>query len=170
MAKNHIVLVGAMGSGKSTTGTRLAQALVRLFFDSDAQIEATYGLTGRELAERRGVQWLHDAEAAAFRSAIESDDPAVIAAAASIADRPDLIALLEPDDLLVVLLDGNLDVLAERAATGIHRRPVDSSDMADRIRQRRERFASVADVVISTATANADSVTSEVLAAVAERR
>jgi len=170
MARNHIVLTGAMGSGKTTSGTRLAQALGRPFFDSDAQIETTHGTTGRELAERNGVLWLHDAEAAAFSNALESDDPAVIAAAASIADRPDLIAALESDDLFVVLLDTDLDVLAQRAETGSHRRPVDWSDMTQRIGLRRERFASVADVVISTTLANAGSVVADVLAAFAERR
>lgn len=159
-----------MGSGKTTTGARLAQALGRPFFDSDAQIETTHGITGRELAERNGVPWLHDAEATAFSNALDSDDPAVIAVAASIADRSDLIAVLASDDLFVVLLDAELDVLAQRAETGSHRRPVDWSHMTHRIGQRRERFASVADVVISTTLANAGSVVADVLAAFAERR
>jgi shikimate kinase len=170
MARNHIVLVGSMGSGKTTTGTRLAEALNRPFVDSDAQIEATYGATGRELAERRGVPWLHEAEAAAFRKALESPDPVVIAAAASIADRPELVEALRSDDLFTVLLEADLGVQAQRAEAGDHRRPVDWSDMNDRTPRRRARLAEVVDIEVSTTSMDPDSVVADVVAAFAERR
>jgi shikimate kinase len=170
MARNHIVLVGSMGSGKTTTGTRLAEALSRPFVDSDAQIEAAYGSTGRELAERFGVAWLHEAEAAAFSDALESPDPAVIAAAASIADRPELVAALESEDLFTVLLEADVEVQAQRAGKGHHRRPVDWTDMEDRTAQRRARLAEVVDLEISTTSMDPDAVVTTVLAAFAERR
>lgn len=170
MARNHIVLVGSMGSGKTTTGTRLAEALDRPFVDSDTQIEAAHGSTGRELAERIGVPWLHEAEASAFSEAIESPDPAVIAAAASIADRPDLVAALGSADLFTVLLEADGDVQAQRAETGRHRRPVDWTDMEDRTAQRRARLAEVADIEVSTTSMDPESVVARVLAVFAERR
>lgn len=170
MASNHIVLVGAMGSGKTTTGTRLAKALSRPFVDSDAQIEMMHGATGRELAERMGVPRLHEAEAAAFRKALEPTNPAVIAAAASIADRPELVGMLESTDLFVVLLDAELDVLADRGKTGNHRRTVDWDNMLHRMGRRRARLSAVADFVISTTSVDPDSVVAGVLAAFAERR
>lgn len=170
MTRNHIVLVGAMGSGKTTTGNRLAAALSRPFVDSDVQIEVAYGATGRELAGRLGVAWLHEAEAAAFSRALESTKPAIIAAAASIADRRDLLAVLESNDLFVVLLEAELDVLASRTDTGDHRRPVDWRDMSDRLEQRRLHLATVADVMISTTSVDPDSVVADVLAVFADRR
>ena len=170
MARRHIVLVGAMGSGKTTTGTQLAAALGRSFVDSDEQIEATYGATGRELAESMGVAWLHDAEAAAFSDALDSTEPAVVAAAASIADRAELVAVLESDDLFVVLLETEARFLADRTNPDDHRRPVDWSDMAHQMGQRRARLAGVADVVISTTAVDVDAVVAQVLAAYASRR
>jgi shikimate kinase len=170
MVGNHIVLVGAMGSGKTTIGTRLAEALGRHFVDSDAQIEEAHGgATGRELAGRKGVAWLHEAEASALGKALESTEPAIIAAAASIGDRPDLVAMLGATDLLVVLLEAEPDVLANRTETGDHRRPVDWNDMTQLLRQRRERLAAAADVVISTTSENPDSVVTRVLAEIAKR-
>lgn len=153
-----------MGSGKTATGMRLAAALSRPFIDSDDQIETSYGATGRELAERMGVAWLHDAEAAAFSHALESTSPAVIAAAASIADRAELVAELESTELLVVLLDAEERVLADRTTPDDHRRPVDWSDMVQRMRRRRARLAAVADVVISTTSTDINTVVAEVLA------
>ena len=163
MARNHIVLVGAMGSGKTAVGTRLAAALGRPFVDSDDQIEAAYGATGRELAARMGVAWLHDAEAAAFSDAIESPHPAVVAAAASIADRDELVAVLESTELLVVLLETEAQVLADRTKPDDHRRPVDWGDMASQIERRRARLAAVTDVAISTTAVDIESVVAEVL-------
>ncbi len=170
MAKDHIVLVGAMGSGKTTVGARLAEALSRPFVDSDDQIEGTYGATGRELAERRGVAWLHEAEASAFRKALDSADPTVIAAAASIADQPELVAMLHSNGLFVVLLEAEPDVLARRAETANHRRRVDWDDMSKRSGRRRARLATVADVVMSTTSLDPYSVVADVLDLLATRQ
>ena len=170
MTKSHIVLVGPMGSGKTTTGLRLANALSRPFVDSDVQIEVAYGATGRELARRRGVAWLHEAEASALTEALESTEPAIIAAAASIADRRDLVAMLDSNDLFVVLLEADLDVLAKRTEARDHRRSVDWDDMSHRLQQRREHLAAVADVVISTTSVDPDSVVADVLALLAASR
>ncbi len=163
MAENHIVLVGPMGSGKTSIGMRLAAALNRQFVDSDDQIEATYGATGRELAASMGVKWLHDAEAAAFADALDSRDPAVIAAAASIGDRAELVALLESDELYVVLLETEAQILADRTKPDDHRRPVDWGDMTRQMERRRARLAAVADVAISTTAVDINSVVVEVL-------
>ena len=170
MARDHIALVGAMGSGKTTIGALLAESLSRPFVDSDGQIEATYGATGRELAERMGVPCLHEAEAAAFSKALESTDPTVIAAAASIADRPELVAMMKSDDVFVVLLEAELGVLAGRAERGYHRRRFDWDNMSDRMGHRRARLAAVADVVISTSSAAPAAVVAEVLGVLATRR
>lgn len=41
--KDNIVLIGFMGSGKTTIGTKLARALEYQFLDTDAYIEEEYG-------------------------------------------------------------------------------------------------------------------------------
>ena len=55
---NNVVLVGFMGSGKSTVGPQLAQRMDRPFVDLDDVIEAD---AGRSVAEGRGtgaIPWL----------------------------------------------------------------------------------------------------------------
>ena len=59
----HIVLVGLMGSGKSTVAAALAAALGVPLRDSDADIERDTGLTGRDIAARDGIDALHALEA-----------------------------------------------------------------------------------------------------------
>lgn len=53
MEKN-IVLIGFMGTGKSTVGTRVAQRLKRRFVDMDRQIERVVGMTVSEIFKRYG--------------------------------------------------------------------------------------------------------------------
>jgi shikimate kinase len=170
MARDHVVLVGAMGSGKTTIGGRLSEALGRPFVDSDEQIEAKFGATGRELAERMGVEWLHKAEASAFIEALDSGDSTVIAAAASIADRPELVERLESAGVFVVLLEAELDRLTERTETEDHRRRVDWDNISDRLARRRTRLARIADVMISTTSVDPASAVAKVLDELATQR
>lgn len=54
MGKKNIVLVGFMGTGKSTVGWRLAQKHHMDFIDMDKEIERITGLTVSDLFRRHG--------------------------------------------------------------------------------------------------------------------
>jgi shikimate kinase len=58
-----IVLVGLMGSGKSSIGKRLAHALGLPFCDADTEIEVAAGLTIAEIFQRYGEPHFRDREA-----------------------------------------------------------------------------------------------------------
>ena len=53
MEKN-IVLIGFMGTGKSTVGSRIAARLKRKFVDMDKEIERVVGMTVSEIFKRYG--------------------------------------------------------------------------------------------------------------------
>ncbi|MCI0600360.1 MAG: 3-dehydroquinate synthase [Beijerinckiaceae bacterium] len=57
-----IVLIGLMGSGKTSTGRRLAQVLGLEFVDSDAEIEAAAGMPITEIFARHGENYFRDGE------------------------------------------------------------------------------------------------------------
>lgn len=61
-ASRPIVLVGMMGSGKSTVGRRLAAALKRPFVDADKELEARCGVTIATIFELEGEQGFRDRE------------------------------------------------------------------------------------------------------------
>ena len=52
MAGPHVLIIGMMGVGKTTTGLALAEEIGWPYLDSDADIELLTGSTGR-LARRR---------------------------------------------------------------------------------------------------------------------
>lgn len=57
-----IVLVGLMGSGKTSTGRRLAHRLGLGFVDADAEIEAAAGMSIADIFARHGEPYFRDGE------------------------------------------------------------------------------------------------------------
>jgi hypothetical protein len=80
----HLVLVGMMGTGKTTVGTVLARRLGRPLIDSDAEVEARTGRTVREIFETDGEAAYRPLETEALLDALTSAAPAVIAAAGGV--------------------------------------------------------------------------------------
>jgi shikimate kinase len=57
-----LVLVGLMGSGKTSIGRRLASRLALTFMDSDAEIEQASGMSIPEIFERHGESYFREGE------------------------------------------------------------------------------------------------------------
>jgi lactoylglutathione lyase len=114
MDARHIVVVGPMAVGKTTVATALAGRLGRPLRDSDADLDAERGVTGRELAAAEGVAALHRWEADHLLRSLDDPTPAVVAAAASTLDDPGCLAALRAP--IVVGLTAPAAVLAARMA------------------------------------------------------
>jgi shikimate kinase len=134
----HVVLVGLMGSGKTTVGSRLATALEWPWHDSDAEIEAATGLTVRELRDRDGVDAMHGLEAAHLLHALVEPGQSVIGAAASVVDSESCRAALSAPDLAIIWLRASPDVLAGRFPAEPHR-PMFGSSPRDFLEQQANR-------------------------------
>jgi len=63
LGARSIVLVGMMGSGKSSIGRRLATRLAIPFVDADSEIEEAAGMTIAEIFERHGEPYFRAGEA-----------------------------------------------------------------------------------------------------------
>lgn len=151
-----------MGSGKTTVGRELARLLDRPFYDSDAQIEAEYGTSSRLLARQHGVDWLHRAEAKALIRAVSEGPPAVVAAAASIADMEHPGRVLG-DGVVTVLLFGDAEVLADRARPGRHRRPVSIEEYRALTDRRNELLHAHVDLAIDVTSIPPETVIRAIL-------
>ena len=70
---NNVVLVGFMGSGKSTVGPHLARRLERPFVDLDDLIEADAGRSVAEIFSSEGEAGFRERESRCLRRALEQD-------------------------------------------------------------------------------------------------
>ncbi|HUF33530.1 MAG TPA: shikimate kinase [Acidimicrobiales bacterium] len=164
----HIVLVGMMGSGKTTVGSLLAGRLDRELIDSDAQVEARSGRTVREIFETDGEPAFRVLETEALAAALASETPAVIAAAGG--------AVLDPanrqriaDAGEVVWLDADLATLTRRATDGDHR-PLLADDpeatLARMAEERRPLYHDVADHEVDVADCGPEQAVERILEAI----
>lgn len=107
-----IVLVGLMGSGKSTIGRRLASRLGMRFADADDEIERAAGMTISEIFARFGEAHFRDGERRVIARLIDGM-PKVIATGGGAFINEDTRALIL-DQAIAIWLDANADVLADR--------------------------------------------------------
>ena len=142
----HVVLVGLMGSGKTTVGAALAAALGVPHRDSDIDIQRETGLTGRQFAARDGIEALHAREARHLLDAVRRPGTTVISAAASTLDDPVCRARMRARKHLVVWLRATPEQIAARLRPDDHR-PDFGPDLAAVIAgQARSRTAALRDV------------------------
>ncbi len=149
----HVVLVGLMGSGKTTVGRRLAARLDRDFIDAD---EALVEITDRSVAEifaSDGEEGFRAIEADVLEELLEHHRPAVIASGGGVVLRPDSRRRLKAPEVTVVWLDAGAAFLASRVEHKEHR-PLLGGDEAPRAvlerlhAERAPLYAEVADITV----------------------
>jgi shikimate kinase len=145
-----VVLVGMMGSGKSTVGRLLAQQTGWPRYDNDALLQELYGMTAKEIVEERGEDAKREAENAALAFGLTRPAPCIVdAAGGTITSEASRAAL---NAATVVWLRARPKTLYRRAVGGAHRPFMESGDewVRKTDAERRPLYASVADIVIDT--------------------
>lgn len=151
-APGHVVLVGLMGSGKTTVGRRLARRLDRPFVDADEEIERASGRTVAALFAERGEDGFRSVEADVLADLVARSDPTVVAAGGGVVVTEANRALLASPGVFVVWLDGSPAFLASRAKPKPHRPLLEGEDprtVLSRLHaQRAGLYREVADLVV----------------------
>lgn len=112
--RRPIVLVGLMGAGKTSVGTRLASKLGCGFADSDAEIERAADLTIPEIFERHGEDHFRSGERRVI-SRLLSGTPMVLATGGGAFMDAETRALISKLGI-GVWLRADLDLLVQRTA------------------------------------------------------
>jgi len=98
------------------------------FRDSDVDIEQLMGDSGATLAERHGIETLHELERAAVLGSLAGDAPTVITAAPSVVEH-ELVRQALRSRSWVVVLEAPVALVLERQRAGSHRRPMDLAEL-----------------------------------------
>jgi shikimate kinase len=151
MSSQHLVLVGMMGSGKSTIARIVGDRLGRPVVDSDQLVEERTGRTVREIFATDGEPAFRALETEVLRDALESTTPSVIAAAGGVVLSAENRRLLADSDARVVWLCADPATLVERVKGGGHR-PLLDADPAGTLQrmyvEREPLYREVADAIV----------------------
>ena len=112
LGARSVVLVGMMGSGKSSIGRRLAARLTVPFVDADAEIEAAAGMTIAEIFEKHGEPYFRAGEARVIARLLEHG-PQVLATGGGAFMNRDTRAAIRLKGVSI-WLKAELDVLMKR--------------------------------------------------------
>lgn len=163
MDKRNVVLIGFMGTGKSTIGKKLARRLNWGFQDTDYEIEQAEGQTIPELFTAKGE--------AAFR-ALETDMlKRILASHAQVVSTGGGCVLAEEnrrlmlDNSIVVALGASADTIVSRLADKADR-PLLAGDIRERVNTllaKREGFYDFAHVQIPTDHYEPDEIVEHIL-------
>ena len=154
----HVVLIGLMGTGKTTIGVLVARRLSLRLLDGDALLAAWVGVEAVTMRDTAGEDALHRAESRILLEALAGQDPSVIAPAASVVDDPACRAALRAPGIAVAWLRADPAVLGQRFAAGLAPggsggyRPAYGEDpaafLAAEARRRGVRFAACRPLVV----------------------
>ncbi|GIX06821.1 MAG: shikimate kinase [Candidatus Poribacteria bacterium] len=162
----NIVLVGFMGSGKTSVGRELARRLGWEFVDTDALIERMAGRSIPEIFRERGEPYFRDLESEAIRTAT-CGTRTVLATGGGAVLRPENMSRLKAAGL-VVLLDAEAEELYRRVVNEGRRPLLEVADPLARIRElleyRRPYYAQ-ADLRIDTTGRPVEAIVEEILKA-----
>ncbi|MGL4489080.1 MAG: shikimate kinase [Rhizobiaceae bacterium] len=126
LGKKSIVLVGLMGSGKSTIGKRVASMLGISFVDADTEIESASRMTISELFERYGEPEFRDLERRVIRRILRSGPKVLATGGGAFMNEQTRKAIARAG--VSVWLNAELDVLMERVGRKSNRPLLKTAD------------------------------------------
>lgn len=165
-----LVLVGMMGSGKTTVGRALAVRTGWPYLDNDELVRAVTGREPEAIDATDGDDALHQAESAALRHALSIPAPLIIGAAAgAVVDQPSVFLLQQQSD--VVYLRARAETLVARIGAGDGRR-ADATDLAwlrARATERDATYLALATLTIDTDARSVDETVEHIVEALGQQ-
>ena len=150
----NIVLIGFMGTGKTSIGRLLATRLGCAFHDLDKKIEEQHGMSIPAMFAQHGEPYFRAREKEAVRDAAGRTNLVIATGGGTVKD-PENIALLRQNGVLVALT-ADVDTILQRTATRGARPVLDRADAGDRraavmrLLEERRTLYEEADIAVDT--------------------
>ncbi len=128
--QRNIVLVGFMGTGKTTVGRILANRLGWTFTDTDAFIQEQAGMTISRMFEEHGEAFFRQRETEALRELLQRRNQVVSTGGGAVLLEENRRLMLESG--LVVAMNAEESVIVERVR-GDKGRPLLQGDVVERV-------------------------------------
>lgn len=164
-----ILLVGLMGSGKTSVGKRLAKKLNLPFVDGDQEVEKAAGLSLIDVLKCFGVEEYRAGEARVMKRLLEGTPCILASGGGSFVAEPTRQSAKQ--NAVTIWLKADIDVLYHRTAGRKHRPFLKGSD--DQLKNKLEKYIhdeypyySEADIIVETREEQVDVTVNRVIEAI----
>lgn len=159
-----ITLCGFMGSGKTTVGRLLSDALGCSFLDLDDLIVKKAGKSIPEIFAEDGEPAFRQMEARLLRQTVEkySENTVVLSLGGGAVTTPASAALLH-EKTVCIYLRATLETLLRRLAGETAGRPLADNSVASRLAEREPVYEKTAHVTVDTDGLTPEEVTDEII-------
>jgi shikimate kinase len=152
LARGNLVLIGFMGSGKSSVGRELAKRWDYRFIDTDAMIRHKYDLSIPDIFAKHGESFFRDAEHQALVR-LQGTCSTIIATGGGIVIQPRNLTLLRALGLVVWLCADKASII-DRVGKSTHRPMLNQENpeesVARLLTERAPLYSKIADLRIET--------------------
>jgi shikimate kinase len=159
-----IALTGFMGSGKTSVGRLVAEALGCPFLDLDEIIVKKAGRSIPEIFQADGEKGFRRLEKDALEKTVAkyAENTAVLALGGGTVTVPGAVKLLQ-EKTLCIYLEADIDTLIARLQGQTEGRPLADENMAARLAQREPLYREASHVTIDTAGLTPEEITDEII-------
>jgi shikimate kinase len=168
--RKNIVLIGFMGTGKSSVGSRLAAKLNWEFIDMDREIENINGMSVSEIFRRYGERRFRSEETLMAKK-LASRDNLVIATGGGVVLEAENIAILRPNSIIILLEARAQDIWARvnrKKGTRPLLKGVSGAEDIEKLLAARAEQYSCADFCINTSDKELELIIQEILQKIEE--
>lgn len=165
LSKRSIILVGMMGSGKSSIGRRLAAAMELPFVDADAEIEAAAGMTIEEMFRVHGEPYFREGEERVIRRILHNGPQVVSTGGGAVISAQTRAVIAQSG--VSIWLDAPVDLLLQRVSRRDNRPLLKTDDpraVLERLMSERGKHYAEADLRYESRDAPHEIVVEEILA------
>jgi len=160
----NIVLVGFMGTGKTTIGKLIAQALNMEFVDTDGLIEKREGVSINDIFSKKGEPYFRKVEREVIAQVSKNGGSVIDAGGGAVIDEDNVKDLKKNG--VIFCLNAAPEEILRRAGKYTHRPLLNVADPLAEIKKllkKREEYYKRADYQIDTAGKSADQVSKEII-------
>jgi shikimate kinase len=160
----NIVLIGFMGTGKTSTGRLLASRLGRLFIDIDLKIEQEENMTVQEIFECYGEEVFRQKERSVIVKLSRLSNTVIATGGGAVLYPPNRIRLRQNG--VIICLSASVEAIVERTAWRDYRPLLNCENPEDKIvrllAERQEAYSD-ADLTIDTSIISPQLVTEQII-------
>lgn len=163
--RKNIILIGFMGTGKTTVSRQLQQTYGLRMVDMDIEIERREGRKIPEIFAEEGEEYFRNLETELLRE-LQLQEDLVISCGGGTPLRACNVVEMKKNGI-VFLLDASPELIYERVKNSHHRPLLEQNKSVEAIRKllasRQERYEAAANVVITVDERSTDEICREIL-------